>query len=172
MHTLSGERTNLTFYEDVRVDDSLRLGAVDGGWDVMGIRLTLERAGAQGGESIRLLEAMEEWARTELDEEGNPVADDPGVRARLGRAAAENEVTTLLARRTAWISESGRLPGVEGSMAKLFASEAHHPAVRRLRGPARSGRDAEPGRTDRPRPGRGRLRLPVRPRDHHLRRHQ
>ena len=124
VYTLSGERTNLTFYEDVHVDDALRLGEVDGGWDVMGIMLTLERAGAQGGESVRLLAAMEEWARTEVDGEGRPRSDDPGVRARLGRAAAENEVSTLLARRTAWVNESGRLPGVEGSMAKLFASEA------------------------------------------------
>ncbi len=124
VYTLSGERTNLTFYSDVRVDDALRLGEVDGGWDVMGVMLTLERAGAQGGESVRLLAAMEEWARTAVDPEGRPRAEDPDVRARLGRAAAENEVCTLLARRCAWVNESGRLPGVEGSMGKLFSSEA------------------------------------------------
>ena len=44
--------------------------------------------------------------------------------ARLGRAAAENEISQLLARKTAWVYQSGRLPGVEGSMGKLFASEA------------------------------------------------
>ena len=124
VYTLSGERTNLTFYSDVRVDDSLRIGEVDGGWDVMGVGLTLERAGDHGGESIRLLTAMEEWAEATLDDEGRPRADDLDVRARLGRAAAENEVTTLLCRRSAWIHASGGLPGVEGSMSKLFASEA------------------------------------------------
>ncbi len=124
VYTLSGERTNLTFYSDVRVDDSLRIGEVDGGWDVMQVGLTLERAGDHGGESIRLLRAMEEWARATVDEEGRPRADDPDVGARLGRAAAENEVTTLLCRRSAWIHASGGLPGVEGSMSKLFASEA------------------------------------------------
>lgn len=122
--TLSGERTNLTFYSDVRVDDTMRIGEVDGGWDVMTVSLTFERSGAQGGESIRLLEAMERWAMTTLDEKGRPRAEDPAVRARLGRAAAENEVSTLLGRRSAWIQQSGRLPGVEGSMGKLFASEA------------------------------------------------
>jgi 3-oxocholest-4-en-26-oyl-CoA dehydrogenase alpha subunit len=124
VHTLSGERTNLTFYSDVRVDDSLRIGEVNGGWDVMKVGLTLERAGDQGGESIRLLRAMEGWAGATVDDEGCARADDPDVRARLGRAAAENEVTTLLCRRCAWVNESGRLPGVEGSMSKLFASEA------------------------------------------------
>ena len=124
VHTLSGERTNLTFYSDVRVDDTLRIGEVDGGWDVMQVGLTLERAGVQGGESIRLLTAMEQWAESTVDEDGHRRADDPDVRTRLGRAAAENEVITLLGRRCAWIHESGGQPGVEGSMSKLFASEA------------------------------------------------
>ena len=48
----------------------------------------------------------------------------PTCLARLGRAAAENEATILLARRCAWLHHSGILPGVEGSMAKLFASES------------------------------------------------
>lgn len=122
--TLSGERTNLTFYSDVRVDDSLRIGEVNGGWDVMTVGLTFERSGAQGGESIRLLEAMERWATSTVDADGRLRSEDPDVRARLGRAAAENEISTLLARRSAWVHSSGRLPGVEGSMAKLFASEA------------------------------------------------
>jgi len=124
VYTLSGERTNLTFYSDVRVDDSMRIGEVDGGWDVMQVSLTFERSGDHGGESIRLLAAMEEWAGSTDDDNGRLRADDPDVRTRLGRAAAENEVTTLLCRRCAWIHAAGGLPGVEGSMSKLFASEA------------------------------------------------
>ncbi len=124
VRTISGERTNLTFYNDVRVDDSLRVGAVDGGWDTMAVGLTLERAGPQGGHSFRLLQAMEHWAATAVDGSGHPRAEDPTGLARLGRAAAENEVATLLARRSAWVQSTGGLPGVEGSMAKLFASEA------------------------------------------------
>jgi alkylation response protein AidB-like acyl-CoA dehydrogenase len=124
VRTVSGERTNLTFYTDVRVDDSLRVGEVDGGWDTMAVGLTLERSGPQGGQSFQLLAAMEHWAATAVDRAGRPRAEDPTVLARLGRAAAENEVTTLLARRSAWVQSTGGLPGVEGSMAKLFASEA------------------------------------------------
>jgi alkylation response protein AidB-like acyl-CoA dehydrogenase len=124
VRTISGERTNLTFYTDVRVDDSLRIGEVDGGWDTMAVGLTLERSGPHGGQSFRLLAAMEHWAATALDGDGRPRAQDPTVLARLGRAAAENEVSSLLARRSAWIQSVGGLPGVEGSMAKLFASEA------------------------------------------------
>ena len=122
--TLSGERTNLTFYSDARVDDSLRIGEIDGGWHVMTVGLTFERTGPQGGDSVRLLRAMEEWALTSTDDAGHPRAEDPHVQARLGRAAAENEISILLARRCAWLQNAGALPGVEGSMAKLFASEA------------------------------------------------
>jgi 3-oxocholest-4-en-26-oyl-CoA dehydrogenase alpha subunit len=124
VHTVSGERTNLTFYTDVRVSDSMRIGEVDGGWDVMAVGLTFERSGAHGGESVRLLSEMERWAVTASDENGRPRREDLVVRARLGRAAAENEVSTLFARRSAWTQSTGKLPGVEGSMAKLFASEA------------------------------------------------
>ena len=45
VHTLGGERTNITFYTDVRVPDSLRVGDVDGGWEVMTVALTFERGG-------------------------------------------------------------------------------------------------------------------------------
>jgi alkylation response protein AidB-like acyl-CoA dehydrogenase len=34
VHTLGGQRTNATFYSDVRVPDSMRIGDVDGGWGV------------------------------------------------------------------------------------------------------------------------------------------
>ena len=124
VYTMSGERTNLTFYSDVRVSDSLRIGEVDGGWHVMTVGLTFERSLPQGGDSTRLLQAMEHWASNATDATGRKRADDPVIQARLGRAAAENEVSTLLARRCAWVQYTGGLPGVEGSMAKLFSSEA------------------------------------------------
>ncbi len=121
--TVSGERTNLTFYSDVRVDDALRIGEIDGGWEVMTVGLTFERSLPQGGDSRRLLRAMERWALAAPDDAGRPRSEDIDVQARLGRAAAEIEVSTLLARRCAWVQNAGTLPGVEGSMAKLFATE-------------------------------------------------
>ena len=55
--------------------------------------------------------------------------DDPQVAERIGRMATESEVARLLAMRLGWMTEKGELPGVEGSMCKLFRSEAdqrHH----------------------------------------------
>lgn len=123
VRTLSGERTNVTFYSDVHVDDSMRVGGVDEGWQVMTVGLVVERAGAHGGVSRRLLAAVERWA-VQPGADGRAPCERPEVRTRLGRAAAENEVSLLLSRKSAWTFASGQLPGVEGSMAKLFASEA------------------------------------------------
>ena len=137
VHTVSGERTNLTFYSDVRVDDSLRIGEVDGGWDVMRVGLTLERAGDHGGELIRLLSAMEEWAVDTVDGEGAPKARGPEVLSRLGRAAAENEVTTLLCRRSAWVTRVGPIAGSRRIDEQVVRLRGADPAVGRLRRPPR-----------------------------------
>ncbi|MCU1463652.1 MAG: acyl-CoA dehydrogenase domain protein [Acidimicrobiales bacterium] len=115
-------RTNRTFYTDVRVPDAARVGDVDGGWDVMTAALTFERGGTLG--AVRALEETVAWARTARRPDGSAVIDDPLVRRRLARVAIENEVAALLSHRTTWTAAEGHLPGVEGSMAKLFSSES------------------------------------------------
>lgn len=121
--TLSGERTNITFYSDVRLGDEWRIGDVDDGWRVMGLSLQDEHASGWGPHLTRLLEHAEDWARCPA-EDGSPPIDDPGVRRRLARVAMENEVALLLQRRCVWMTEQGRMPVAEGSMSKLFSTEA------------------------------------------------
>ena len=123
IHTLSGERTNGVFYSDVRVPDSCRVGEVDGGWQVMTVALTYERPAIGRGENDRLLNQVVEWART-TERDGRPVIDDPVVRERLARAAIGNEVAKLLGYYAGWVDAQGRLPGVEGSMAKVQRTES------------------------------------------------
>jgi alkylation response protein AidB-like acyl-CoA dehydrogenase len=122
--TMSGERTNVTFYDDVRVADSWRIGGENRGWETMSVALTLERTNATGGDHRRLVAAAERWAASAAGPTGQPLLDDPSVRVRLARAATETRVARLLGLRSVWIYAQGGLPGVEGSMAKLFASEA------------------------------------------------
>ena len=115
-------RTNRTFYRDVWVSDSARVGDIDRGWDVMTVALAYERGGTLG--AVRALEATVEWARSTRRADGTRPFDDPLVRRRLAQVAIENEVATLLSYRTTWVTTQDRLPGVEGSMAKLFSSES------------------------------------------------
>jgi alkylation response protein AidB-like acyl-CoA dehydrogenase len=125
VRTLTGKRTNVTFYNDVHVGDEWRVGEVDGGWQVMLVALSYER-GLAGGirDGERLLHAAEEHARTTTRPDGSRLLDDPLVRERLARLAIEIEVTDLLAGRAAWVAASGRLPGTEGAACKLFATES------------------------------------------------
>jgi alkylation response protein AidB-like acyl-CoA dehydrogenase len=123
VHTMGGERTNITYYDDVKVDDRYRVGAVDGGWKVMMTALVFERNGAWYGELVRLLDHGLRWARSNPSPAGGLMIDDPLVRDRLARIAIGNEVSNLLGWRAAWMASIGVLPSVEGSMAKLATTE-------------------------------------------------
>lgn len=122
--TLGGERTNVTFYDEVRVPASAVVGEVDGGWDVMKVALAFERQPSSLHELARLQERYEAWAAGQA--EGEPsagVLEDPLVAERLGRVAVEVEVGRVLADRMTWVTHSGALPIAEGSLAKLYTSE-------------------------------------------------
>src|SRR6478672_4276205 len=122
--TLSGERTNITFYSDVRIGDEWRIGDVDGGWQILGLSLQDEHASGWGPHLTRLLHHAEQWAKTDDAGDGSPPITDPDVRRRLARVAMENEVALLLLRRCVWMSQQGQIPVAEGPMSKLFSTEA------------------------------------------------
>ncbi len=132
VHTMGGERTNITYYDDVKVDDRYRVGEVDGGWKVMMTALVFERNSAWYGELVRLLDHGLGWARSAPSPDGGLMVDDPLVRERLARIAIGNEVSNLLGWRAAWMSSEGDLPGVEGTMAKLFTTEHYQYAGNEL----------------------------------------
>ena len=128
--TMASERTNATFYDDVRVADEWRLGEVDGGWAVMGVALAFER-GVMGGTNpaVPLLRHVRAWAETDGSDGSGRMVDDPLFRERVARTAIVNQVSQLLTLRAAWIAAEGGLPGLEGSMAKVFASEEYQRIV-------------------------------------------
>lgn len=137
--TLRGHRTNMTFYTDVRVPDSCRVGDVDRGWSVMRVALDFEHgAGAQYDSALKVLAKAHsavgsgyrldlvlkrtiEWARTAKRDDGTPLIEDPLVRERLARAAIEVELSRLLGTRN---DAAAKRPGV-GNGTKLYASEAY-----------------------------------------------
>lgn len=114
VHTLSGERTNITFYDGVQVEDRWRIGDVDAGWSALMLSLQDEHSASFSGHLARLLEAAE----------GCADLSRPDVRQRLARWATELEVAQLLEARTTWMEANGMVPVVEGPMAKLFTTEA------------------------------------------------
>ena len=118
VYTLSGERTNIVFLNDVEVEDRWRIGEVDGGWQALMLALQDEHSAAFSPHLARLLDAVEEWAH----ESGR--VDEPDVQAGLGRWATELEVAQLLELRVTWMEANGQVPVAEGPMSKLFSTEA------------------------------------------------
>lgn len=125
VHTLGTEITNATYYDDVRVGHEAVLGEVDGGWRTMTTVLAFER-GVMGGTQagVPLLRHFHDWAV------GNGVLHEPVTRERMVRSIIDMQVAQVLTMRSAWIAASGGLPGLEGSMSKVFAAEAYQRASR------------------------------------------
>jgi len=124
--TMATERSNATFYDDVRLSDQWRIGEVNGGWAVMKTALKYER-GIAGGQfpSPPVIDAAVDWARTHVRPDGTHPIDDPAVRERLMRALIDVEVCRGFAYHCADLANEGAMFGVEGSMTKLFASESY-----------------------------------------------
>lgn len=122
--TMATERSNATFYDDVRLDDHWRVGDVNGGWAVMKTALKYER-GIAGGQfhSPPVIEAAIDWATSHRRPTGDRPIDDPAVREKLLRALIDVEVCRGFAYHCADLAHRGEMFGVEGSMTKLFASE-------------------------------------------------
>ncbi len=126
LQTMQDERTNITFYDNVRVSDRYRLGAVNGGVAVMAAAMKQEHSGegyhiSQPG----LVEAAVAWAKSATGDDGRPRIEDADVRARLARAAVHNEVADLLCRRAVWAGVEGIPARAYGPMSKLFTSETY-----------------------------------------------
>ena len=125
MHTLQDERTNITFYDEVRVPDRYRLGEVNGGLKVMASAMEIEH----GGEGYHihhhsLMEAAMDWAFA-VDADGKRPIDTPKVRTRLAQARTHLEIADLLCRRVTWASEHGRMNRSIGPMSKMFATDIY-----------------------------------------------
>ena len=117
-YTLQDERTNVTFFESVRVPDRYRLGEVGQGMQVMLSALEYEHSGSSFHDALPpMLKHAVNWA-SEADR-----LTDPDVRRRLARAATIVEVSECLCRRDVWAQTNGSRAKAFGPMSKLFATE-------------------------------------------------
>jgi len=105
IRTLDGDRTNIVYYSDVRVDDFYRIGEVNGGWTVMRSALDSEHGIVDpedhGLQYIAAMSAhgdvMAEVADTvatmvaQPGPDGRRPLDDESVKYRLGRSFARME---------------------------------------------------------------------------------
>lgn len=122
VYTFQEERTNITFYDNVRIPDSWRLGEVDGGVKTMSASLELEHGGGFGKYMRKMLEAGEA-ACCEIMRGGRPLISEPQAQARLARTTAHLWLTELITFRAQWVIAEKRPNHAYGPMAKMFSSE-------------------------------------------------
>ncbi len=95
LRTVDGDRTNITYYSDVRIDDRYRIGEVNGGWTVLREALndehgTVERF-ADGLQKVAVMSEHVLLLAEAADKVAAVSADEDSVKYRLGRAIARME---------------------------------------------------------------------------------
>jgi alkylation response protein AidB-like acyl-CoA dehydrogenase len=120
--TMHDERTNITYYDGVRVPDAYRLGEVGGGAMVMAAQLEIEHGTSFKRHHIRMLQAAERYCRR-ARRGGRVLIEDPRFLARLARTAANIAASDVLHLRALWASETGMPNLAFGPASKMFSSE-------------------------------------------------
>ncbi|MGQ9409434.1 acyl-CoA dehydrogenase family protein [Mycolicibacterium gilvum] len=106
IRTVDGDRTNIVYYSDVRVDDRYRLGEVNGGWTVVREPLNAEHGDVAADDGLADVSIMMHQAMfmakavdtaaqksTIPDPNGRRPIDDGAVAYRLGRSVARLEAS-------------------------------------------------------------------------------
>ena len=123
VHTYQDERTNITFYTNMRVPDSYRLGGVGQGAAVMGAALALEHGGGNyfSGQRRMLRNAIA-WASNAGIDGAKPL-DVARIRCRLAAVRARVEVAACFVARSIEGAQAGVSERFWGPMAKVFITE-------------------------------------------------
>jgi alkylation response protein AidB-like acyl-CoA dehydrogenase len=122
VHTFQDERTNITYYDGVKVKDSYRLGEVDGGVKVMTGALQMEHGGGFGKSQRAMVLAAEQLCR-EVRCDGKPLIEQVDAQKRLARSMLHYYLSEVIANRALWAGVQ-KLPNLAyGPMAKMFSSE-------------------------------------------------
>jgi len=107
IRTIDGDRTNIVYYSDVRVDDKYRIGPVNGGWAVLRGALDVEHGTSdsqRGDDGLQKIAVMSEHVTLMAEAvdnvaalvgqqraDGSRLLDDTSVAYRLGRSIARTE---------------------------------------------------------------------------------
>ncbi len=134
--TVGDNTTTATYYHDVRVPVSMRVGPENEGWRMITTQLNHERVGlsAWSGVVQQLFEDVVAWAAREPLDDGQRVIDLDWVQADLGLVYAELEAMRLLNWKMASAVAAGEVQAGEASAVKVFGTERTVEINRRLLG--------------------------------------
>src|SRR3984885_11222171 len=132
VHTVAGVDTSATYYQDVRVPVTNRVGEENAGWKLVTNQLNHERVALVSAQPIFVaLNAVRKWAQNNKDIHGSRLIDSEWVQLNLARVHAKAEVLKLINWELS-SSESESLSPADASAAKVFGTELATEAYRLL----------------------------------------
>ena len=133
IHTVGGIRTNVTFYNDVRVPVAMLVGELNGGWQLITEQLNHERVGlaalAYGAQGC--FDDTLAWARATASA-GGRVIDAPWVQAAFAECYVLLQAYAVLGNRVAWEVAQGETRAQLASACKVFSTESYIRVLRLL----------------------------------------
>jgi len=121
--TMGGERTNYTFFDDVRVPKECLIGEENEGWKYMTTQLSFERIALVPSAPMRRnVDQTIQWAK-ETYCDGKPIIERPWVRQKFAELTMELEVLKMLNYYVVWLITQDALVYAESSMIKVYGVE-------------------------------------------------
>ena len=113
------------FLEEVRVPVADRVGEENQGWKVAMVTFSFERGTAFISDLIRSRELLKSLVTIARETRGNssPLWNDSAIRYQIGHLSAELDALWSLTLRNVSQASKDRVPGVGGSVFKLYYSE-------------------------------------------------
>jgi alkylation response protein AidB-like acyl-CoA dehydrogenase len=117
-----GVLTTATYYEDVRIPDTYRIGEVNGGWPLVTGQLNLERLSLVSyGHVSKLYDITVDLLKS--DARCSYLLEESWVQTNLAVARARLEALRMLCLKSAWVINNGGSGMVEASATKVYGSE-------------------------------------------------
>jgi alkylation response protein AidB-like acyl-CoA dehydrogenase len=124
LYTLGRERTNATYYENVRVPLSNRIGPENAGWGLITSQLNHERITlATPGFAESMLDEVWSWAGKMAAPGGGTMLEQQWVQIHLARVYAKLRALQVLNWRSAWTLTEGIPNMAEASALKVMGTE-------------------------------------------------
>ena len=125
--TFGQSHTTATFYDGVRVPDTMRVGEVNGGWSLITNQLNHERVSLfPGARLVKITHDAVGWARDTVAADGQRVIDHEWVRTALAECRALARHLDLLNWYVAAENTAGRMSPADSSSVKVHGSESMH----------------------------------------------
>jgi len=134
IETVVDMRTNMTYYDDVDVPESMLVGQLHGGWKLITAQLNFERIGisARGVHGEELFARTLRWARTQQDNGKRPI-DSPSVQRLLASVYTRLESLRLFNYRLSASANADNPDAVFACAAKVVGVETLVETCRELK---------------------------------------